>query len=1042
MSVHNAIDEVLRSVRLDGGVALSGASGVAPAGFRGPTMVPSLAPGASANFTHLYKATNYGAVTFTARADGMEPDGAVTRTAAASATVTIAPKADLMVKSADSGDTAFGGVDEFQPAPPFNDQDVSLAVSSKGVAAYTVRLQNDEAVARAYVLRGVTNNIANWAVKALAGNVSIFDALISPDGWTTPQLAPGAYLDLQVTLAPLPAAGVADIKWIQITALADSASNDVLDALRLHATLVRVPVKVTIHKVGPGGYTSESVHQGLTDINAPLVPSLDPDILANNLTMIHGGLVADGVTPLVIKLEADHDAIGQFGEGLEFVFQASVPAGDNSLAGAALGQRVAWLQNGSWQSATSVVLSASSPIAYVQLLPILSDDLVILYQPPGVKVDFSVQDKTSGIQAGDVKFALQKPPIALVHGYASTGNWGADFKAALAMSRPYGQEGSANNFICTVKYGQDYVPGLLTREVGAYTVGLPVLVNTVAPLADCAQMLEVELNGAMLPLHSTWAFTRFDVVGHSQDGVLSRMLCNAAVTPTIAWPFRNGRNFNRGRFHRVVTIGSPHNGSRLLHYLLDLDQQWHNDRVWRSWFAPAGALGVFSQFAQPKFDPFLEQIKAIDNPLGPWWPDPATRFHLVRMTIDGGNWPGSGDWTPSYVALGLTVDGGGLSVIPEGSDGIVDFASMGAQDFSTDPAANVFTFPKADAVCHAEPIQLFNAVSSETASPIVANHVIFALDQRSSMPPGDIVFGPFPRFPLLGASDQFTIDHFAETRQFAMLPAGPTLRPRALDADLSYQYQILFPSNLPPVGDITWFVQVYDASGITSDGVALALRGPNGSQVGVTVDGQLVGDVVLHGFYLSGSNTMVAIPPTLVVSLPPLGATLTGFQLLPASIALPLGTAVSPQLEASYSDGSSCWRYAAPGTVKATSSRPAVVSVEDPLSWQLSSVGAAQINVTWSGSMAASQITVFDPATNTPPMLSIQKTGNSQLSVAWTGFATAYVLECSGDLQQSDSWQPVATAPISAGGQSFVTLPATNTPQFYRLRWDPSATQF
>src|ERR1039458_881755 len=133
-------------------------------------MVPSLAPGASANFTYLYKATNYGAVTFTARATGMEPDGAVTRTAAASATVTIAPKADLMVKSADPGDTAFGGVDEFQPAPPFNDQDVSLAVSSKGVAAYTVRLQNDEAVARAYVLRGVTNNIANWAVKALAGN--------------------------------------------------------------------------------------------------------------------------------------------------------------------------------------------------------------------------------------------------------------------------------------------------------------------------------------------------------------------------------------------------------------------------------------------------------------------------------------------------------------------------------------------------------------------------------------------------------------------------------------------------------------------------------------------------------------------------------------------------------------------------------------------------------------------------------------------------------------------------------------------------------
>jgi hypothetical protein len=294
----------------------------------------------------------------------------------------------------------------------------------------------------------------------------------------------------------------------------------------------------------------------------------------------------------------------------------------------------------------------------------------------------------------------------------------------------------------------------------------------------------------------------------------------------------------------------------------------------------------------------------------------------------------------------------------------------------------------------------------------------------------------------LGDSDRFTIDHFAETRQFAMLPAGPTLRPHAYDADLSYQYQLLFPSNLPPVGDITWFVQVYDASGITSDGVALAPGGPNGSEVGVTVDGQLVGDVVLQGFYLSGSNTMVAIPPTLVVSLPPSGATLTGLQLLPASIALPLGTAVSPQLAASYSDGSSCWRYAAPGTVKATSSRPEVVSVEDPLSWQLSSVGTAQINVTWSGFTAASQITVFDPTSNLPPTLSLLNTGSGQLTAAWAGYKMDYVLESSGDLQQTNSWQPVATAPASGGGWTTVALTMTNTQQFFRLRWDPSATQF
>ena len=59
-----------------------------------------------------------------------------------------------------------------------------------------------------YVLKGTTNDIPNWGVKVLAGNVNIFGALISADGWTTPELPPNGYLDLQVCLAPLPTAKV------------------------------------------------------------------------------------------------------------------------------------------------------------------------------------------------------------------------------------------------------------------------------------------------------------------------------------------------------------------------------------------------------------------------------------------------------------------------------------------------------------------------------------------------------------------------------------------------------------------------------------------------------------------------------------------------------------------------------------------------------------------------------------------------------------------------------------------------------------------
>jgi hypothetical protein len=116
--------------------------------------------------------------------------------------------------------------------------------------------------------------------------------------------------------------------------------------------------------------------------------------------------------------------------------------------------------------------------------------------------------------------------------------------------------------------------------------------------------------------------------------------------------------------------------------------------------------------------------------------------------------------------------------------------------------------------------------------------------------------------------------------------------------------------------------------------------------------------------------------------------------------------------------------------------------VDDPLNWQLSTVGNAQISVTWSGFTAASQITVFDPTSNLPPTLSLLNTGNGQLTAAWAGYKMDYVLESSGDLQQTNSWQPVATAPTSGGGWTTVPLAMTNTARFFRLRWNPSAIDF
>jgi hypothetical protein len=1029
VSTRNNTTESLTNVQVDGSITIAGTGGVSAAGFSGPTVALTLAPGATTSFTNLYTATNDGTVNFTAATTGSDSSGVVISPAATSGNVNIAPEADLLVKTTATNDTTFVGGNEFQQVPS-GDQNLTLPVGSNGMAGYIVRLQNDTPTAATFVLRGYTNSFPNWTVQVLAGSADIFGALTNVGGWTTPELDPGAYVDVQVSLAPMTNAGALDDKSLRIAAFADSANTNVLDAVILHATLVPVPIHVTLLAMTASGYTTDSIQAGLTNIDAPLVPATDPSLLASQPD-IHGGLVADGVTPLVIQLAADPANIGQFTNGLEFALQPTI-LGAGTLNGNSISQRLQVLTNGAWLSATTVVLSASSPIAYVQIPPVLSDDLLFNGLTNGLGVDFSVVDSTSEVQSGDIQFALRKPPIALIHGYNTTGDWGSDFKTILSASRPYDPDGGLNNFICTVKYGQDTLPGFLTRH------GLPVYVNTVAPLDACAQMALHSFITNMVPLHSAWAFTRFDVVAHSQGGVLTRMLCNVSSNAYISNAFRNSDNFYRGRFHRVVTLGSPHNGARLLRYLLDLDQ---SGKLVGFTALPlvVGLLGVNSEVAQAKFDPFGSQFAELNNPSpsAPWQPDPGASFHLVRTLIDNGASPGFYDLTPSYIALDLNTGAGGMDVIPRGSDGVVDFDSMGANVPPAAVGSNVFTLSSANDISHAGPTQLFFSTSVQTESTVEAQHVIGALDQDPSLPPADIIFGSFSVPSLLSTAQKDLIDGYAAFVTYKALARAAFSITKKLDSQSSYQCQLNFPTNLPPASDVAWFVQVYGPDGITSDGVELSPSGTNNSQVTITVDNALVGDVVLSAAYTSGSNTIVAIPPTLVVSLTPTGATLTGFQLLPGTIALSVGAVVSPQFLATYSDGSSSLRYVASNAVVVSSSQPAVVSVADPLNWQLSSIGSARITVAWSGFQAVSQITVFDPSTNTPPTLSILDSGNGQLTLEWPGFTTSYQLESNGDLSGTNSWQPVLTTPISAGGETSVTVAVTNTQQFYRLQWEP-----
>src|SRR5205823_1322993 len=123
--------------------------------------------------------------------------------------------------------------------------------------------------------------------------------------------------------------------------------------------------------------------------------------------------------------------------------------------------------------------------------------------------------------------------------------------------------------------------------------------NRDGALEYLAPKLDVELTklveSPQSEWHQRWAFTRYNIVGHSQGGLLVRMLCTSKDPPSLAFKsFRSDNNAYRGRFHRVITLNAPHNGSTFAHYCLKEEQAGH--------LIPTGlrVAGVL----QDKFDPF------------------------------------------------------------------------------------------------------------------------------------------------------------------------------------------------------------------------------------------------------------------------------------------------------------------------------------------------------------------------------------------------------------------------------------------------------
>jgi len=738
----------------------------------------------------------------------------------------------------------------------------------------------------------------------------------------------------------------------------------------------------------------------------PQLPSGSPDSIFPPIS----GLIADGVTPLLFRVTAGDDLRDQ----VTYDVQLKV---SNSLGGAScpdLNGRLRVLQNGNWVQSSKVTLSPQQPEAYLILQPvgtseIKSNTALPLPDSASGMVQFILSLSLDGANRYDaeIKFGVRKPPVVLVHGFNSDSSaWGSWFTRTLMIDR-------GNSFVVAVNYGVDNDKGKDHRSDENTYGNLDSLTETLRKAL--AKQVESRDGTALWPADK-WAWTRYDAVGHSQGGVLLRLLCSSSTsTSCMPYPFRNPENYFRGRFQRLVTVGAPHFGSTLGHlgrFLIDANIPF-NDGVIEEHLKGAPA----DKLLQPKFrvDQGVSGKPTPQMLNGLFVPDQSAKIHMLGATIYGGKAPGQ-DSPGIYRALYLgSSDMWDTSIALDGTDGVVDLRSQLARshDELLHPSLrNSSRMPESQNIAHCsydlmfwnetftwEPLKDLFGLSPvdgtkavETGSSSVAVRVRDLLNG-----PGD-VFGPFPTAdqcaPLhaemnataevirlmvlqiaLSQMQAGSICHSVAPSQAPQLPGraprSPVSTPRTVNMVLQP------PTGESPNGAVTWLVVIYGPNGKTTDGVTLTPTGTYGENLQIDLAASVVGDVVVSVQFPSTSGKTVIGKPGVVASHPT--GTLTGIEVRPDTVTLSAGPSVPLEIWGVYDDSSKSLLFTNSDNLTFGSGDEAVATVDEEGKVTLVAPGTTTVQVTYNGSnVAAATIHVLAPApVITSPVAAIGNAGQT-----------------------------------------------------------------
>ena len=254
-----------------------------------------------------------------------------------------------------------------------------------------------------------------WAVAAdRVGNIYVGDEFNSIVRKITPQGRVTTLAGLDADPLGIAVTGAATLY------VADSAS---------HTIRLGIPGGISIH------FVANSKSSPSDSVDAALVPPADDNLLA--LEPIVGGLVADGVTPLLIEMQSP------FFPAQSTTYQLAAGVSGGSLLNGGLSQYLQIFQptsnggGGQFVPGSTLTVSPSHPLGFAYISGIKSEDVQFAAGSKELTVTLSATQDGHTMPDASVQFRIRRPPVVLVHGYRSSNDaWGSDFLTTLQSSIP------------------------------------------------------------------------------------------------------------------------------------------------------------------------------------------------------------------------------------------------------------------------------------------------------------------------------------------------------------------------------------------------------------------------------------------------------------------------------------------------------------------------------------------------------------------------------------------------------------------------------